>query len=282
MGPGVSSAGHDSASMASRRTPASCAARIMRAPISLVRTLRARPLCASLAITTGACANPHRTRSSTGCQPSIAAVSLFGRFNPRGSRRRRRRCRSDSPGRRPGAGTRAGPGGSGSAAAGTAAGQAPPTRLALARQALARQALARQALARQALAQPEAARQARARRPRAARRRAPGRVRVRGDCCSTAGPSGLSPGTTRRGSTRRIRAAPVPGLSARRPSRRPPARWGPRLARVPWDFPCVHGTQKGLCLHSGRTGGCYGVSAPARLAPLPRSSRTRAARPLTA
>ena len=58
--------------MASCRTPASCAAWMMRTPASRVRTQRARPLCASLAITTGACANPHRIRSSTGHQPSIA------------------------------------------------------------------------------------------------------------------------------------------------------------------------------------------------------------------
>ena len=75
IGPGVSLAGHGSASMASRRTPVSWAARIIRTPISRVRTQRVRPLCASLAITTGACPNPHRIRPSTGRQPCTAATS---------------------------------------------------------------------------------------------------------------------------------------------------------------------------------------------------------------
>ena len=71
-----------SASMASRRTPASCAACTMRTPTSRVRTQRARPLCASLAITTGACPNPHRTRSSTGRQPSTATSRRYQQTPP--------------------------------------------------------------------------------------------------------------------------------------------------------------------------------------------------------
>src|SRR5689334_2605548 len=73
IGPATPSAGHGRASMASRRTPASCATRIMRTPTSRVRAQRASPLCASLAITTGACANPHWTSSSTEHQPSTTA-----------------------------------------------------------------------------------------------------------------------------------------------------------------------------------------------------------------
>ena len=47
----------------------------MRIPISRVRMQRVKPLCASLAITTGACANPHRTSSSTEHQPSTTVSS---------------------------------------------------------------------------------------------------------------------------------------------------------------------------------------------------------------
>jgi hypothetical protein len=70
-------AGQGRASIASLRTPASCAARIMRMPVSRVRMQRARPSCASLAITTGACPNPVRTSSSTEHQPSTTATSTF-------------------------------------------------------------------------------------------------------------------------------------------------------------------------------------------------------------
>ena len=78
IGPGTSLAGLGSASMASRRTPAWCAALIIRAPITRVLMQRARPLCASLAITTGCCPNPHRMTSSTGRQPSTATSAVRG------------------------------------------------------------------------------------------------------------------------------------------------------------------------------------------------------------
>ncbi len=83
-------------------------------------------------------------------------------------------------------------------------------------------------------------------RQRVLRRREPGQDRLLGrPPRSTAGPTGLSPGTTRRGSTRRTPAAPGLGRSARRRRRRPSARWGPGLTRAAWDVPCVHGTQNG-------------------------------------
>src|SRR6516165_884167 len=46
----------------------------MRTPTARVRMQRAKPLCASLAITTGDCANPRRVNSSTDHQPSTTAT----------------------------------------------------------------------------------------------------------------------------------------------------------------------------------------------------------------
>ena len=77
---------------------------------------------------------------------------------------------------------------------------------------------------------------------------AAGRARARsagGAWCSTPGPSGSSPGTTRRGSTRRTRAAPGPSSSARRLPRRASARWRPNPAQSAQHVPCDQSTQNG-------------------------------------
>ena len=154
-------------------------------------------------------------------------------LSPREWLRRRRRCRSHSPGRRLGAGT--------------PSGLVTPARQAPARGRAGQPGTRRQ---REQRSRPPRAAATGwaipAQRQRVAQRREPDQDRLPGRRPrSTAGPTGLSPGTTRRGSIRRTPAGLGPGRSARRRRRRPSARWEPGPTRAAWDVPCVHGTQNG-------------------------------------
>jgi hypothetical protein len=185
-------------------------------------------------------------------------------LSPRGWLRRRRRCRSHNPWHRPGASTPIGP---------TAPAQLARTRWRRAGQK-GRTRSQRTWWSRAT----EAGWVAPAQRQRAAQRLELGQDQVRGRLPrSTAGPIGLSPGTTQRGSTQRTQAAPAPGLSARRQLRRPSARWGPGLNRAAWDAPCVQGTQNGQpgaqapgCANKDAIAGPPRITGPeGHLAPLP-------------
>src|SRR6266545_4352587 len=78
IGPGESSAWQGSASIASRLTPAWWAAWMIRTPTSRVRMHRARPLCASLAITTDDWLNP----IASGPPPVLHRAPAFHRCPP--------------------------------------------------------------------------------------------------------------------------------------------------------------------------------------------------------
>ena len=279
--------------MASRRTPASCAARIMRTPTSRVRTQRARPLCASLAITTGACANPHRdqflhrapalhrhlppvARDTTiqagalasparPAQPPPAPVCPARPALPRpqspGWRHKRRTYRSGNRGHRQGAGTRPGPAAASSSATGSGSSAEGFGSSTLASGAPAQDGTSSGAAdsgsgatdSAAAGSGPAASGSAVAGAGSGAHRaRVPppgplaGRVRPPGGAwCSSPGPSGSSPGTIRRGSTRRTGAVPGPESSARRLPRRASARWRPNPARSAQHVPCDQSTQNG-------------------------------------
>jgi hypothetical protein len=149
-------------------------------------------------------------------------------LSPRGWTRRRRRCQSHNPGRRLGASTPAEP--------------VAPVRQARTHCGRARRPCwtrSQQGLGPRRPRATQLGRVIPARRQRAAQRREPHQDQVRGRLPrSTAVPTGLSPGTTRPGSTRQTQAAPAPALSARRQPWKPSARWGPRLNRAAWDVPC--------------------------------------------